>query len=140
MRRFINLTNHELSPEQHAALGDFELCELPRELLRLWRNVDPRLDRIGLEAFLSPVREWINTRAKEADHCVVLVHGEQSAVHAIVQWLDRTGIAVPVAATTWRGLGNSPYRFVRWRPYLPRHQEIIEDLLGGKKPCKENVV
>lgn len=101
MPRLFLLFNHELTPEQEAAvweeLGVTEIVVPPPELQARWRQIPPDLD--GLAVYLRPLRDWLQQETRPGDY--LLVQGDFGATYLMVRYACARRL-VPIYATTQR--------------------------------------
>lgn len=81
MKRFFNVTNHDLTESQIAdaksALQAEEIVNLPEELKKIWGQVPP-VDTNEVKVRLQPVLDWLEQQVSVGDFCMVA--GSRTAV------------------------------------------------------------
>lgn len=93
MRKFINITNHSLSPAQLEEVEKFfsvvcggeeyRVVELPEELKSAWGSLSPET----ISATVSAINRWLEqSLLMDSDLC--LVQGHQAAVVALLAGLS----------------------------------------------------
>jgi hypothetical protein len=85
MPKFINVTNHTLTPAQKAdaekKFGIGEFVELPDDLKKLWGNIPTDVE--NLRSFVEPIVAFIKQNTGKAEETVVLIQGDIGAVFAV---------------------------------------------------------
>lgn len=79
--KFLNVTNHKLTPEQLEDLRGIEVVELPEELKACWGNVTP----FNYKALVKELNYYINKEFNASD--MILVAGFMPAVAELVKIL-----------------------------------------------------
>lgn len=81
MKRFFNVTNHNMTESQIAdaksALQAEEIVNLPEELKKIWGQVPP-VDTNEVKVRLQPVLDWLEQQVSVGDFCMVA--GSRTAV------------------------------------------------------------
>lgn len=127
MTKLFLVFNHQLTSRQEAeatsSLQVEEIVRLPKNLEKLWADVDPAADFPEKEA--NKIIRWL--KAKSGDGDFVLVQGDFGLTYYVVGWCLQNG-RVPVYSTTERryesvempdGSMKNVHRFshVRFRKY-----------------------
>ncbi len=78
-------------------MGVDHFIPLPSDLQQIWQGIPPMQEQ--LYPFLSPVRQWLETKAKPKDF--ILIQGDFGATYLMVNFAIEKNL-VPVYATTKR--------------------------------------
>lgn len=126
MKKMILLFSHKLSKSQcleaQRKLGVTEFIALPKELQKIWSNVDADIESIV--EILLPIKQFLLENTTEND--IVLIQGDFGTVYNMINFCKQNKL-IPVYATTKRNtieyiknnknFKESIFEFRRFRKY-----------------------
>jgi len=125
MKKMILLFSHKLSENQiQTAQKEFNIKKflyLPKELQKIWSNIDPDIENLNLEA----IKDFVKSISNKND--LVLIQGDVGACYTMVNFCKNLGL-ISVYATTKRVANEykegdkivkkSIFEFRRFRKYV----------------------
>lgn len=82
MKKFFNVTSHVMTETQiadaKASLGIEEAVNMSDDLKKIWGQVPPTADTVGVKGHIQPVLDWLDAQVNPGDYCMVA--GSRTAV------------------------------------------------------------
>ena len=82
MKKFFNITSHVMTETQiadaKASLGIDEVVSMSDDLKKIWGQVPPSADTVGVKGHIQPVLDWLEAQVSVGDYCMVA--GSRTAV------------------------------------------------------------